>query len=890
MCSSGRHAGTSFDPWRGHVLVLVVTICIGWMATGYIFRPVAAQSCSKSLRASTSIQNVNLPARVSRSSKIRVFAASNREILIAWSEDSADLSTIVSIHITRLSQSGEKIGGDWIISGKHVRGITETPAGYALLVAGESDNLRLIQLARDGKTVWEKTILAACPDISRQLGCMKSDPYWSRDDLLWQPTEQRLAVYFGAYKNLGSIGVHQSDVLQFYGADGRLLSGGWGYAEGCAHSFYQQLSDNRENLAVGCFSDVRPQEGIGVSFFSGVSPRQITLTRTSGSTGPDGIFIGSKEMLGGILPTSRGFLAVYSSADGRASGDIGIAQISVSSGVAPKIEERMWLTNTATEDEQLPRIAPFDGGFLVGWHTRASQAPTADAKSYLARIDAAGQLQGAPEEVSARLSGVYWNWLIPQEFFSYSNGDVGWVTVSSSTFASLDVVRVGGCGSPIVSFDHIKDKQILSGNVKVSATGIDDVAVASLELLLDGARIERSLSSTYVFDLATDAYAPGEHTLEVRAYDAAGNYGVARVVVTFMSSVEINQLDVTRDGVVAPIDALVLINRLNRDANPRIRTPQEASFDVNRDGIISPSDVLRIINYLNAAFRSESGGEGEAPRLESLRGEFSMRLYGTEGSDVVTVSVGLPTVVTINRQKYELPGYIKHVQIEGGGGRDSIVLNGSRASERIEGVPGAINYTSMQGGGLTNLFAGGFETISIDSGGGSDEAQLQSAQAAESLSGYPGKLRMVGGGYDTTVSGFRTMYVTSAGDNDEALLYDSAGSDQFVTINGTSTMFADQFQTTVSGFKSVVANASGKDGDDRAYLHGTQGRDEINLGPRGARLTSSGSSLTVLASGFKYVSLFSRNGGFDRLTCERAFPFEVTRVGTWLTDPRCRFK
>ena len=66
--------------------------------------------------------------------------------------------------------------------------------------------------------------------------------------------------------------------------------------------------------------------------------------------------------------------------------------------------------------------------------------------------------------------------------------------------------------------------------------------------------------------------------------------------------------DVNQDNLVTPLDALLIINYLNkihREPPP----PYEQRLDVSRNGFISPLDVLIVINHLN---RRSTGGEGEA--------------------------------------------------------------------------------------------------------------------------------------------------------------------------------------------------------------------------------------------------------------------------------------
>lgn len=57
-------------------------------------------------------------------------------------------------------------------------------------------------------------------------------------------------------------------------------------------------------------------------------------------------------------------------------------------------------------------------------------------------------------------------------------------------------------------------------------------------------------------------------------------------------------LDVNDDGRVEPIDALVILNRINRGVAGSVSDASKF-FDVNDDGVVAPIDALRIINSLN---------------------------------------------------------------------------------------------------------------------------------------------------------------------------------------------------------------------------------------------------------------------------------------------------
>ena len=76
-----------------------------------------------------------------------------------------------------------------------------------------------------------------------------------------------------------------------------------------------------------------------------------------------------------------------------------------------------------------------------------------------------------------------------------------------------------------------------------------------------------------------------------------------------------NQFDVNNDGFVSPIDALGVINSLNKGGSRGLNSGNGEGeggshlyIDVNADGSLSPIDALLVINRLN----SRGSGEGES--------------------------------------------------------------------------------------------------------------------------------------------------------------------------------------------------------------------------------------------------------------------------------------
>jgi hypothetical protein len=80
------------------------------------------------------------------------------------------------------------------------------------------------------------------------------------------------------------------------------------------------------------------------------------------------------------------------------------------------------------------------------------------------------------------------------------------------------------------------------------------------------------------------------------------------------SSNPIRPQDSNGDGLVTPLDALLIINDLNALGPRPVPAPPRTLtnfLDVNNDGVISPLDALLVINFLN----NRPGGEGEAPAI-----------------------------------------------------------------------------------------------------------------------------------------------------------------------------------------------------------------------------------------------------------------------------------
>ena len=76
----------------------------------------------------------------------------------------------------------------------------------------------------------------------------------------------------------------------------------------------------------------------------------------------------------------------------------------------------------------------------------------------------------------------------------------------------------------------------VSGSVTIAASASDNVGVTRVELWLDGALAATDTSAPYSFTWNTAASANSSHTLQAKAYDAAGNMGPSATVTVKVSN------------------------------------------------------------------------------------------------------------------------------------------------------------------------------------------------------------------------------------------------------------------------------------------------------------------------------------------------------------------
>ena len=102
-------------------------------------------------------------------------------------------------------------------------------------------------------------------------------------------------------------------------------------------------------------------------------------------------------------------------------------------------------------------------------------------------------------------------------------GNVGTSATVPVTVANN--VSAGDTQAPSVSLGAPANGATVSGGVSVWATASDDVGVTSVDLLVDGEVLATDPTYPYTWGWSSGSGGDGGHTLQARAYDAAGNVG-----------------------------------------------------------------------------------------------------------------------------------------------------------------------------------------------------------------------------------------------------------------------------------------------------------------------------------------------------------------------------
>jgi len=95
---------------------------------------------------------------------------------------------------------------------------------------------------------------------------------------------------------------------------------------------------------------------------------------------------------------------------------------------------------------------------------------------------------------------------------------------------------------PTTSITAPANNATVSGTVNVTASASDNVGVVKVEFYIDNVLKSTSTTAPYSFSWNTTTVANGSHTINSKAYDAAGNVGTSATVTVTVSNTSVTQL------------------------------------------------------------------------------------------------------------------------------------------------------------------------------------------------------------------------------------------------------------------------------------------------------------------------------------------------------------
>ncbi len=175
-----------------------------------------------------------------------------------------------------------------------------------------------------------------------------------------------------------------------------------------------------------------------------------------------------------------------------------------------------------------------------------------------------------------------------------NDGDVD-VTVSSQSGNIISILTNNGTG-------------VLSPGAGIAAAGAN--AIETGDLNGDGhIDVLVSLGGNHIGVLRNDVAPPYRQKTDVVGGGLNTDLDFGNQKLSWKNHGE--PLDIDGDSFIAPLDALILINYLNKHGSILL-TPEtpfiKPYYDPSGDDFIAPNDVLLVINYLNGVFN----GEGES--------------------------------------------------------------------------------------------------------------------------------------------------------------------------------------------------------------------------------------------------------------------------------------
>lgn len=249
-----------------------------------------------------------------------------------------------------------------------------------------------------------------------------------------------------------------------------------------------------------------------------------------------------------------------------------------------------------------------------------------------------------------------------------------------------------------------------------------------------------------------------------------------------------------------------------------------------------------------------SADQVQSVQLHASAGEDTLKLFGTDGADQVTLR---PGHVQWDSAFGSIEGWAERVFAFGAGSDDQATIYDSPGDDQLFVK---LEYTWLVSGSNIS-YVRGFSSVRAHAGGGHDALRLYDTAGDDLLRAWPGHVEFSGGGYFVLATGFdHTFAYAQAGGHDRAELFGSAGNDQFFGRQQSSLLVGDGYVSYVAGFDEV--SAWGEGGTDVARLWGSEGSERFEGNLEHSQLQ--GDSLQFSVRGFDQVWAYGE-GGDDQM-------------------------
>jgi len=183
---------------------------------------------------------------------------------------------------------------------------------------------------------------------------------------------------------------------------------------------------------------------------------------------------------------------------------------------------------------------------------------------------------------------------------------------------------------PVTSITSPLNGSIVSGTITVSATASDSVGVTSVELYQDGVLAATDTASPYEFTWDTTQSPSGAHTLQTKAYDAAGNIGSSSIISV--------TVDNTAKDTTPPVTSI--ISPLNNATVARRSSVSIAALATDETG------VSKVEFYVNAFLQcsdtsSPYSCSWKVPGAPGKTYKFSTKAFDTSNNSALSSMVNV---------------------------------------------------------------------------------------------------------------------------------------------------------------------------------------------------------------------------------------------------------